>query len=336
MLLLRGASDPPPLASLCVPQVLRMGCGEPLFIAAKSADGLLPLYDVLHDHAAALGPLAKETAVSRQNHLDGGAGLPLAGGGGGDVVTAAALQDSRDALAPPPSSPGGGWDAGAEAADPSVPSRPIRVAIIGRPNVGESGRGGRQLHSLSSPPHPTHAPCNDATPAAGKSTLLNQIVGYERVLTGPLPGVTRDATEVDVTTADGVALRLVDTAGLLAHRRSGASTPDSSAPSSQLMRAGTLRQVDRADVTILVVDCPANSSGVGPPAQPPPSPAPQGSVSGKGKGGGSAARGVPAPAERTRGGPGRNTRSPEPAPALARSLGGERGGLLSHEQSLLR
>ncbi|MBP6950614.1 MAG: ribosome biogenesis GTPase Der [Alphaproteobacteria bacterium] len=59
---------------------------------------------------------------------------------------------------------------------------PIQLAIVGRPNVG-------------------------------KSTLLNQLIGYERVLTGPEAGVTRDTIATDWE-YQGQALRLIDTAGL--------------------------------------------------------------------------------------------------------------------------
>ncbi len=60
--------------------------------------------------------------------------------------------------------------------------RPIKLAIVGRPNVG-------------------------------KSTLLNALVGEDRVLTGPEAGITRDAITVDWRWRDR-AIQLVDTAGL--------------------------------------------------------------------------------------------------------------------------
>jgi GTP-binding protein len=59
---------------------------------------------------------------------------------------------------------------------------PLQLAIVGRPNVG-------------------------------KSTLLNQLIGSERVLTGPEAGVTRDAIATDWD-YKGHSLRLIDTAGL--------------------------------------------------------------------------------------------------------------------------
>ncbi len=61
-------------------------------------------------------------------------------------------------------------------------ARPLQLAILGRPNVG-------------------------------KSTLANKLIGEERLLTGPEPGVTRDAIAVDWL-YEGRPIRLVDTAGL--------------------------------------------------------------------------------------------------------------------------
>lgn len=61
--------------------------------------------------------------------------------------------------------------------------RPLKLAIVGRPN-------------------------------AGKSTLLNRLVGEERMVTGPEPGLTRDAVSVFFTDERGRRIELVDTAGL--------------------------------------------------------------------------------------------------------------------------
>lgn len=61
-------------------------------------------------------------------------------------------------------------------------SKPVQIAIIGRPN-------------------------------AGKSTLMNRLLGEERVLTGPEAGITRDAIAVDYS-HKGRPVKLVDTAGM--------------------------------------------------------------------------------------------------------------------------
>ena len=77
---------------------------------------------------------------------------------------------------------GKGARADEETPPPADVDRPIRVAIVGRPN-------------------------------AGKSTLVNALVGEERMITGPEPGLTRDAVATDFTWK-GRTLRLFDTAGL--------------------------------------------------------------------------------------------------------------------------
>lgn len=60
--------------------------------------------------------------------------------------------------------------------------RPIKLAVVGRPN-------------------------------AGKSTLINRLLGEDRLLTGPEPGITRDAISVDLDWR-GRRFRLIDTAGM--------------------------------------------------------------------------------------------------------------------------
>ena len=76
-------------------------------------------------------------------------------------------------------------DVGEEDEDaPRVPSRekPLQIAVVGRPN-------------------------------AGKSTLINKIMGEERLLTGPEAGITRDAISVAIDWED-VPMRIFDTAGM--------------------------------------------------------------------------------------------------------------------------
>ena len=93
--------------------------------------------------------------------------------------------------------------------------RPIDLAIVGRPNVG-------------------------------KSTLVNALVGDDRMLTGPEPGVTRDAIAVEWSYR-GRALRLVDTAGL--RRRARVSER-----LERLAVDDTFKAVGLAHVVVLVLD----------------------------------------------------------------------------------
>jgi len=106
--------------------------------------------------------------------------------------------------------PGAPGEAEAGAAEP-----PLSLAIVGRPNVG-------------------------------KSTLANQLLGEERLLTGPEPGVTRDAIAVDWS-YQGRAIKLVDTAGL----RRRARVADRI---EKLSVADSLRAVQYAHVVIVVID----------------------------------------------------------------------------------
>ena len=57
-------------------------------------------------------------------------------------------------------------------------------------------------------------------PNAGKSTLLNRLLGEERMITGPEPGLTRDAVSVRLTDTDGTPIEIVDTAGMRRRRAS--------------------------------------------------------------------------------------------------------------------
>lgn len=127
------------------------------------------------------------------------------------------IADLIDALRTyaPPSARTDDLDEVEEVAAAEVPTRPLQLAILGRPNVG-------------------------------KSTLANRLLGEERLLTGPEPGVTRDAIALDWS-YDGRPIRLVDTAGL----RRRAKVTDRL---EQLSAQDTLRTVRFAEVVILVVE----------------------------------------------------------------------------------
>ena len=95
-------------------------------------------------------------------------------------------------------------------------TRPLKLAIVGRPN-------------------------------AGKSTLLNRLLGEERMLTGPEPGLTRDAISVLLHDADGTAIELVDTAGLRRRARVTESL-------EKLSTGAAIGALKLAEVVVLVID----------------------------------------------------------------------------------
>jgi GTP-binding protein len=94
-------------------------------------------------------------------------------------------------------------------------ARPIRVAVVGRPN-------------------------------AGKSTLINRLLGEERLLTGPEPGITRDAIAVDLSWR-GHPFRVYDTAGM--RRR-----PKVQETLEKLSVGDALNAIRFADVVVLLMD----------------------------------------------------------------------------------
>jgi tRNA modification GTPase len=86
-------------------------------------------------------------------------------------------------------------------------------------------------------------------PNAGKSSLMNALLGHERVIVAPEPGTTRDAVE-EVADLDGVPARLVDTAG----RREA---------QDEVEAAGVARAVEvarEADLRLVVLDVTAAST----------------------------------------------------------------------------
>jgi GTP-binding protein len=83
-------------------------------------------------------------------------------------------------------------------------------------------------------------------PNAGKSTLLNRLVGSERALVSPIPGTTRDAIDTRME-FDGVPITLIDTAGI---RKRGKIEPG--VEKYSVLRAH--QAIQRSDVVLLVVD----------------------------------------------------------------------------------
>ena len=83
-------------------------------------------------------------------------------------------------------------------------------------------------------------------PNAGKSSLLNQLLGEERAIVSPIPGTTRDAVDTPMVFAD-IPLILIDTAGI---RRRGRIEPG--VEKYSVLRS--FRAIERADVVLLVID----------------------------------------------------------------------------------
>ncbi|HWA81692.1 MAG TPA: GTPase, partial [Acetobacteraceae bacterium] len=87
-------------------------------------------------------------------------------------------------------------------------------------------------------------------PNAGKSTLINRLIGEDRMVTGPEPGITRDALTIPFTAADGTLYALIDTAGLRKRARV--------APGAESLAAGAaIAALKRAEVVALAVDATA-------------------------------------------------------------------------------
>jgi len=127
------------------------------------------------------------------------------------VDAAAALASEIGADEPNP-------DAGDSEEGDARPPGPMRVAIVGRPN-------------------------------AGKSTLINRLLGDERLLTGPEAGITRDSISVDLAWR-GHPFRLVDTAGLRRKARVQEKL-------EKLSVADALRSIRFAEVVVVLVDATA-------------------------------------------------------------------------------
>jgi len=93
---------------------------------------------------------------------------------------------------------------------------PLHLAIVGRPN-------------------------------AGKSTLLNYLLGEQRMITGPEPGLTRDSVAVDFTGPDDKLYRVVDTAGL----RKRAKVDEGL---ERMSTSSAIEALKRAEMAVLAID----------------------------------------------------------------------------------
>ena len=158
-----------------------LGFGEPVGLSGAHGEGMGELYGAIR---TALGEEAFEAAFAEDDAAEGA-------GFDDEILDKLAEIDvddpnlSEDELTAALEAAGIDDAAEAEAqlaAREEARKKPIRLAIVGRPN-------------------------------AGKSTLINQLLGEQRVLTGPEAGITRDSIAVDWT-YEGRKVKLVDTAGL--------------------------------------------------------------------------------------------------------------------------
>jgi GTP-binding protein len=162
-----------------------LGLGDPVPISAEHGDGLADLYDALR---AAVPPPSIPSLIPRES---GGEG-------------ASSPDDDKDATGFAKRTVG-----------LPAPDKPIRIAVVGRPN-------------------------------AGKSTLVNRLVGEERLVTGPEAGITRDAIAVPLA-SHGQHFLVYDTAGL--RRRSRVE-----GKLEKLSVADALEAIRFAEVVILLID----------------------------------------------------------------------------------
>jgi len=153
-----------------------MGLGEPLRLSAEHGEGMPDLYAMLQPLADAFDERAAEDAPETEVDVD---------------------EDDMDSPRP------------------ITASKPLQIAVVGRPN-------------------------------AGKSTLINRIIGEDRLLTGPEAGITRDAISVQ-TEWSGTHMRIFDTAGM----RKKAKVQEKL---EKLSVSDGLRAVKFAEVVVVLLD----------------------------------------------------------------------------------
>jgi GTPase len=187
--------------------------GVPLVLVANKAEGLQAESGINEGHALGLGEPVGLSAEHGLGLADLYQALRPHLEPEGDAGDADGGDDADDAVEAD--------DAGApEAEEAPAPEGPLKLAIVGRPN-------------------------------AGKSTLINRLLGEQRLVTGPEAGITRDSIAIDWewTGKDGVVrpVRLVDTAGLRKRAKVTEKVEKLAAADSKLA-------IDFAEVVVLLLD----------------------------------------------------------------------------------
>ncbi len=158
-----------------------LGFGEPVAISAEHGEGMADLYDAINPYFADTSENANDTLNGHESEM---------------IESNIDVSDD-DVIVE------------------SEPSKPIQIAIVGRPNVG-------------------------------KSTLMNSLLGEDRMLTGAEAGITRDSVMV-ATEYNGQMLRLVDTAGMRRKAKVNAKL-------ERMSVAESTHAIRFAQVVILVLD----------------------------------------------------------------------------------
>lgn len=165
----------------------------PVVLVGNKCEAAAGESGLIDAHALGLGPAVPISAEHGEGMVD---------------LFEALLAEAPDEATAPPDGEGGEGETDSQ-------DRLLRIAIVGRPNVG-------------------------------KSTLVNKLLGEERVVTGPESGLTRDSIAVEWRVA-GRRVQLVDTAGLRRRARVHETL-------EKLSAADALRALGRAEVIVLVMD----------------------------------------------------------------------------------
>jgi len=158
-------------------EAFELGFGDPIPLSAEHGEGMSNLYDALRE------------AIEDKAGFAGPADAD-------EAITGVAVDEEGNVV---------GDD----------PVRPLRIAVVGRPN-------------------------------AGKSTLINRLIGEDRLLTGPEAGITRDSIAVDWVWRDR-EVKLFDTAGLRRKARVQEKL-------EKLSVADALRAIKFAEVVVVLLD----------------------------------------------------------------------------------
>ncbi len=158
-------------------EAFELGLGDPVPLSAEHGEGMADLYDALRE------AIEEKAGYAAPGEAD-------------EAVTGVTVDEEGNTV---------GDD----------PVRPLRIAVVGRPN-------------------------------AGKSTLINRLIGEDRLLTGPEAGITRDSIAVDWAWK-GREVKLFDTAGLRKKARVQEKL-------EKLSVADALRAIKFAEVVVVLLD----------------------------------------------------------------------------------